>query len=139
MTLLCLSKQLAENNPKVKAFLQAEVLIKNLNKAHATLALKRSHGVIAVASYGLFLHQKVPVDFTALLFLDKMASPEACVGSVNGEKVVAKSQRPHVTVWTGEGVVAKEANTLPQLLSKGKATQFEMNPPPTICGTLEFY
>jgi hypothetical protein len=68
-----------------------------------------------------------------------MASLEACVSSVNGEKVVAKCQWPHVTVWTGEGVVAKEANTLPQLLSEGKATQFEMNPPPTICGTLEFY
>lgn len=113
--------------------------MKKLSKAHVTLAHKRSHGVTAVASYGLFLHQQVPVNLTSLLFSDKTAAFEACLGSVNGERVVSKNQWPHVTIWTGEGVAAKEANTLPQLLSEGKATQIELNPPATIVGTLEFY
>jgi hypothetical protein len=130
---------LAENNPKVKAFLKDKDMVKNLRKGHVTLAHKRSHGVTAVASYGIFHHEKVPVDLTALLFSDKMAAFEARLGSVNGERVVSKNEWPHVTVWTGEGVAAKEANTLPQLISEGKATQIELNPPPTIYGTLEFY
>ena len=114
-------------------------MVKNLRKGHVTLAHKRSHGVTAVASYGIFHHEKVPVDLTALLFSDKMAAFEARLGSVNGERVVSKNEWPHVTVWTGEGVAAKEANTLPQLISEGKATQIELNPPPTIYGILEFY
>lgn len=134
-----LSKQLAENNPKVNAFLKDKDIVRSLNRAHVTLAHKRSHGVTAVAGYGLFLHQEVPVNLTALLFSDKMAAFEARLGSVNGEKVVSKNQWPHLTIWTGEGVPAKEANTLPQLLSKGKATQIELNPPVTVHGTMEFY
>ncbi|KAL4610249.1 hypothetical protein ACB092_08G037900 [Castanea dentata] len=130
---------LAENNPKVNAFLKDKDMVRSLNRAHVTLAHKRSHGVTAVAGYGLFLHQEIPVNLTALLFSDKMAAFEACLGSVNGEKVVSKNQWPHLTIWTGEGVPAKEANTLPQLLSEGKATQIELNPPVTVHGTMEFY
>ncbi|KAK7854665.1 trna ligase 1 [Quercus suber] len=130
---------LAENNPKVDAFLKDKDMVRSLNRAHVTLAHKRSHGVTAVAGYGLFLHQEVPVNLTALLFSDKLAAFEVCLGSVNGEKVVSKNQWPHLTIWTGEGVAAKEANTLPQLLSEGKATQIELNPPVTVCGTVEFY
>jgi hypothetical protein len=133
------SKQLAEKNPEVKAFLKDKDMMKTLNKAHVTLAHKRSHGVTAVARYGIFLHEKVPVDLTALLFSDKTAAIEACLGSVNGEKVVSKNEWPHVTIWTGEGVAAKEANTLPQLLSEGKATLIQINPPICIFGTMEFY
>ncbi|XP_030968694.1 tRNA ligase 1 isoform X3 [Quercus lobata] len=130
---------LAENNPKVNAFLKDKDIVRILNRAHVTLAHKRSHGVTAVAGYGLFLHQEVPVNLTALLFSDKMAAFEVCLGSVNGEKVVSKNQWPHLTIWTGEGVTAKEANTLPQLVSEGKATQIELNPPVTVHGTIEFY
>ncbi|KAF2321845.1 hypothetical protein GH714_003057 [Hevea brasiliensis] len=93
----------------------------NLKKTHLTLAHKRSHGVTAVASYGMFLNQKVPVELTALLFTDKMAALEAQPGSVDGEKVVSKNEWPHVTIWTAEGVAPKEANTLPRLFSEGKA------------------
>ncbi|KAF2321811.1 hypothetical protein GH714_002912 [Hevea brasiliensis] len=81
---------LAQKNPKVEAFLQDKHLEHNLKKTHLTLAHKRSHGVTAVASYGLFLNQKVPVELTALLFTDKMAALEAQPGSVDGEKVVSK-------------------------------------------------
>ncbi|XP_050292566.1 tRNA ligase 1 [Quercus robur] len=130
---------LAENNPKVNAFLKDKDMVRSLNRAHVTLAHKRSHGVTAVAGYGLFLHQEVPVNLTALLFSDKMAAFEVCLGSVNGEKVLSKNQWPHLTIWTGEGVTAKEANTLPQLVSEGKATQIELNPPVTVHGTIEFY
>ncbi|XP_062171894.1 tRNA ligase 1 isoform X1 [Alnus glutinosa] len=134
-----LLNNLAEKNPEVKAFLKDKDMMKTLNKAHVTLAHKRSHGVTAVARYGIFLHEKVPVDLTALLFSDKTAAIEACLGSVNGEKVVSKNEWPHVTIWTGEGVAAKEANTLPQLLSEGKATLIQINPPICIFGTMEFY
>ncbi|KAL9362283.1 hypothetical protein Peur_045068 [Populus x canadensis] len=111
----------------------------NLEKAHVTLAHMRSHGVTAVAGYELFLLQKVPVELTALLFTDEMAALEAEIDSGDGEKAVPKNEWPHVTIWTGEKMVAKEANRLPQLLLEGKATQFEINPPITIPGTLGLY
>lgn len=104
-----------------------------------TLAHKRSHGIKAVADYGLFLHKTVPVELTALLFSDKMAAFEACPGSVEGEKIVCKNAWPHVTLWTSEGVAAKEANMLPQLFAEGKANRIDFNPPINISGTVEFY
>ncbi|KAA8544005.1 hypothetical protein F0562_021818 [Nyssa sinensis] len=130
---------LSEKNPKVEAFLKDKNMKTSLKRAHVTLAHKRSHGVTALASYGLFLHQNVPVDFTALLFSDKMAAFEACLGSVDGEKINSRNQWPHVTLWTDEGVAAKEANTLPQLFSEGKATRIDFNPPITITGVIEFF
>ena len=68
----------------------------NLEKARVTLAHKRSHGVTAVAGCELFLHQKVPVELTALLFTDEMAALEAEISSVDGEKAVPKNEWPHV-------------------------------------------
>ncbi|XP_043699681.1 tRNA ligase 1 isoform X2 [Telopea speciosissima] len=133
-----LLNNLAVKNPKVEAFLKGKDMENSLKKAHVTLAHKRSHGVTAVASYGMYLHREVPVDFTALLFSDNLAALEAHPGSVDGEKITSKNQWPHVTIWTG-GLAAKEANTLPQLLSEGKATRIEINPPVTIPGSLDFY
>ena len=127
-----------EKHPEAEAVLGNNHL-NNLLKAHVTLAHKRSHGVTAVASYGVFLHNQVPVELSALLFTDKMAAFEANLGSVDGERVISKNQWPHVTIWTAEGVAAKEANTLPELLSEGKATCIQLNPPVTISGTLNFY
>ncbi|XP_038715607.1 tRNA ligase 1 isoform X1 [Tripterygium wilfordii] len=128
---------LAGQNPKAEAFLKDKHNC--LQRAHVTLAHKRSHGVTAVASYGLFLDRKVPVEFTAILFTNKMAALEAQLGSVDGEKIVCRNNWPHVTLWTAEGIAPKEANTLPQLHSEGKATRIEINPPITIEGTLEFF
>lgn len=130
---------LAEKNPKVEAFLKDKHLENSLRNAHVTLAHKRSHGVTAVANYGLFLNRQVPVDFTALLFSDKMAALEAYPGSVDGERITSKNQWPHVTLWTGAGVAPKEANMLPELISEGTATRIDISPPITISGTLEFF
>ncbi|KAM1414714.1 hypothetical protein ACFX2I_006463 [Malus domestica] len=129
---------LAVKHSEAEAFLKDKHLDK-LNKAHVTLAHKRSHGVTAVASYGTFLHKTVPVDITKLFFSDKMAAFGASLGSVEGERVVSKNEWPHVTLWTAEGVPAKDANNLPQLHSEGKATCIAIDPPATIDGTLEFY
>ncbi|KAM1654078.1 hypothetical protein ACFX2K_006517 [Malus domestica] len=129
---------LAVKHSEAEAFLKDKHLDK-LNKAHVTLAHKRSHGVTAVASYGTFLHKTVPVDITKLFFSDKMAAFGASLGSVEGERVVSKNEWPHVTLWTAEGVPAKDANNLPQLHSEGKATCIAIDPPATIDGTLEFF
>ncbi|KAF7805558.1 tRNA ligase 1 isoform X1 [Senna tora] len=131
-------KNLGANNPTVEAFLKGKH-IESLNRAHVTLAHKRSHGIKAVADYGAFLHEKVPVELNALLFSDKMAAFEACPGFVQGEKIVSKNSWPHVTLWTAEGISAKEANTLPELLKQGKASRIDFNPPLTITGTVEFF
>lgn len=135
---ICL-KQLAGKDPTIDLFFKDKDLEHNLKKAHVTLAHRRSHGVTAVASYGPYVNRNVPVELTSLLFTDKMAAFEALLGSVDDEKIISKNQWPHVTIWTGEGVVPKEANMLPQLHSEGKATLIEINPPFTITGTLEFY
>ena len=104
-----------------------------------TLAHKRSHGVTAVASYGIFEKQNVSVDVTALLFSDKSAALEVQLGSVNGETISSKNEWPHVTLWTVAGVPPKEANALPQLLTEGKASHVEIEPPFTITGVVDFY
>lgn len=131
--------KLSGKNAEVEALLKDKHMENILRRAHVTLAHKRSHGVAAVASYGLYVDRQVPVELTALLFTDKVAALEARLGSVDDEKIISKNEWPHVTIWTAEGVAAKEANTLPQLLSEGKATLVEINPPITISGTLEFY
>lgn len=130
---------MALKDPKVEAFLKDKHLEDKLTKAHVTLAHKRSHGVTAVANYGIFLDKKAPVDLTLLFFTDKMAAFEAHIGSVDGERVVSKNEWPHITIWTGEGVAAKEANTLPDLFSKGKANCIEINPPISLSGAVEFF
>ena len=48
-------------------------------------------------------------------FHAEMAALEAEIGSVDSEKAVPKNEWPHVTIWTGEKMAAKEANRLPQL------------------------
>uniref|UniRef100_A0A2P2M261 tRNA ligase phosphodiesterase domain-containing protein n=1 Tax=Rhizophora mucronata TaxID=61149 RepID=A0A2P2M261_RHIMU len=131
--------KLGQINPKVESFLKDKDLEHNLRKAHVTLAHKRSHGVTAVASYGPFLSRELPVELTALLFTDKMAALEARLGCVDDEKVESRNEWPHVTIWTGEGVLPKEANMLQQLHSEGKATRVEVDPPATISGTVEFF
>ncbi|CAL9099126.1 unnamed protein product [Musa acuminata var. zebrina] len=131
--------KLANEDPKAKSFLEDKSLVNNLMKAHVTLAHKRSHGVTTVASYGVFLNQNLPVDFTALLFSDKLAALEAQLGSINGEKINSKNEWPHATLWTAPGTAPKEANTLPQLVSEGKATRIDIVPPVTVSGELDFY
>lgn len=126
-------------DPRVEVFLKNQDLKSSLSKAHLTLAHKRSHGVAALASYASHLNQQVPVEMTALLFSDKLAALEAEPGSVDGEKISSKNEWPHVTLWTAEGITAKEANMLPQLHTQGMATRIEINPPIQITGTLQFY
>lgn len=136
--LLC--QQLGEKNSNVDAFFKEKNIDASLKKAHLTLAHKKSHGVIAIANYGSVLHQDVPVEMTALYFSDKLVALEGHPGSSSdGEKVTSKNVWPHVTLWTDEGIAAKEANNLPQLFSEGKATKIEINPPITVTGTVEFY
>lgn len=125
-------------HPEVEAFFKDKNLTNQLTKAHVTLAHKNSHGVVAVANYAQFLNRKVPVEMTALLFSDKLAALEARIGSVDGERVIPKNEWPHVTLWTAKGVPPKEANTLPQLVSQGKASRFEIDPPMSITGEVIF-
>ncbi|KAF5200007.1 tRNA ligase [Thalictrum thalictroides] len=134
-----LLESLSQTNSKIGAFLKDKDMHNNLKKAHVTLAHKRSHGVAAVANYGVYLNQNVPVDLTALLFSDKSAALEVQLGFVGNEKIISKNQWPHVTIWTARGVLPKEANTLPQQLSDGKATRIDIEPPITISGSLDFY
>ncbi|XP_068668045.1 tRNA ligase 1-like isoform X2 [Aristolochia californica] len=134
-----LLNKLAQNNKKAGEFLKCKDFENSLKTAHVTLAHKKSHGVAAVANYGVYLNQNVPVYLTALLFSDKMAAFEVRLGSVDGEKINSKNEWPHVTIWTGEGVPPKEANKLPELQSEGKAILVEIEPPSTITGVLEFY
>jgi hypothetical protein len=134
-----LLEQLAVKNPNFKAFLKDKNMKNILTKAHVTLAHKRSHGVTAVANYGSFVDRNVSVSMTALLFTDKMAALEAHPGSIDGEKVESKNEWPHVTLWTADGVSAKEANDLPRLCLEGKAVRVQIDPPVSITGVLEFY
>ncbi|KAL0920411.1 hypothetical protein M5K25_009547 [Dendrobium thyrsiflorum] len=83
--------QLADKESEVRAFLKDKELENNLTKAHVTLAHKRSHGVTAVATYGVYQQQKVPVEFVALLFSDNLAALEARIGSINGKKISSKN------------------------------------------------
>ncbi|XP_058202693.1 tRNA ligase 1-like [Rhododendron vialii] len=130
---------LAEKHPQIKDFLGDKNMETNLKKAHVTLAHKAVHSVSAVANYGVFIDREVPVEMTALLFSDKMAALETCLGSVDGEKIISKNEWPHSTLWTGKGAAAKDANLFPQLHSEGKAIRIDIDPPHTITGIVQFY
>ncbi|KAL8057530.1 hypothetical protein ABFX02_04G190200 [Erythranthe guttata] len=130
---------LGEKDPRIEGFLKDKNLKSSLTRAHLTLAHKRSHGVTAVANYGPYVHQNVPIDMRAILFSDKTAAFEAEPGVVEGEKLTSKNEWPHVTLWTAQGVQARDANKLPNLLAEGKATRVEINPPITITGVLKFF
>ena len=90
-------------NATIKSFLEGKKkrIEEKLERAHVTLAHKRSHGVAAVARYGEHLNREVPVELTELIFNDKMAAFTAHVGSVDGETIVSKNEWPYVTLWTG--------------------------------------
>ncbi|CAM8967385.1 unnamed protein product [Rhodiola kirilowii] len=137
--ILNLLHTIAVNNPNVEAFLKDRRFEDCLKRAHVTLAHKRSHGLAAVCSYAQFLNRDVPVEITALLYSDKLAALEACIGSCDGERIKPMNEWPHITLWTGQGIPPKEANTLPQLHSEGKATRIEIDPPITISGPLKFH
>ncbi|XP_042038661.1 tRNA ligase 1-like isoform X2 [Salvia splendens] len=130
---------LGMKDPRVEGFFKDKDLKSSLKNAHLTLAHKRSHGVTALASFAPHLNQNVPVAVSSLLFSDKLAALEADPGVVDGEKIDSKNEWPHVTLWTAQGVEAKEANALPQLLAQGKATRVEINPPTTVTGVLQFF
>ncbi|CAN6171249.1 unnamed protein product [Urochloa humidicola] len=134
-----LLRKVSEKDTAVNTFLNEIKLEDSLTKAHVTLAHKRGHGVAAVASYGIYQHQEVPLSFNALYYNDKMAALEAQLGAVNGEQIKSRNEWPHTTLWTAPGVAPKEANTLPQLASEGKATRVPIEPPLTISGVLDFY
>ncbi|XP_057248037.1 tRNA ligase 1 isoform X3 [Beta vulgaris subsp. vulgaris] len=134
-----LLNNIAVRNPKVEVFFSDKNLADTLNKVHITLAHKRSHGVIAVANYGQYLNRKVDVEFTALLLSDNVAALEARLGSVDGEKINCKNKWPHATLWTASGIAAKEASTLPELVSQGMASRIEIDPPVLITGEVEFF
>ncbi|KAG0542028.1 hypothetical protein BDA96_02G067700 [Sorghum bicolor] len=131
--------KVAEKDTAVNSFLNKVRLEDNLKKAHVTLAHKRGHGVAAVASYGIYQHQEVPVSFSALYYTDKMAALEAQLGAVNDEQINSRNEWSHATLWTAPGVAAKEANMLPQLASEGKAERVPIDPPITISGVVDFY
>lgn len=132
--------QLGRKDPRVEGFLREKDLKSNLTEGHLTLAHKRAHGVAAVASFAPHRNHKVPVAVSSLLFSEKQAALEADPGAAaDGEKIKAKNEWPHVTVWCGEGVAAKEAGNLPQLVAQGKATRVEINPPITITGVVELF
>jgi len=124
---------------RAKMFLEEKNVKSTLNSAHVTLAHKRSHGVTAVASFGVFRGQQVPVEFTAILFSDKLAALEAHFGCIGNEKISSKNEWPHLTIWTGAGATPKEANTLPQLVSEGRAIRIDFKEPFTLMGTVNFF
>ncbi|PAN09974.1 hypothetical protein PAHAL_2G062600 [Panicum hallii] len=134
-----LLRKVSEKDTAVNTFLNETKLVDSLTKAHVTLAHKRGHGVAAVASYGVYQHQEVPVSFNALYYTDTMAALEAQLGAVNGEQIKSRNEWPHATLWTAPGVTPKEANMLPQLASEGKATRVPIEPPITVSGVLDFY
>ncbi|KAK4490159.1 hypothetical protein RD792_000816 [Penstemon davidsonii] len=139
--ILGLLDDLGTKDQIVEDFLKTSNLKSSLTKAHVTLAHKRSHGVTSIASYGPYLHQKVAISMNVLLFSDKLAAlgADPILRLADGEEISSKNEWPHLTLWTAQGVAAKEASMLPKLFTQGKATRVEIDPPITITGTLEFY
>lgn len=131
--------KIADLDSRAKIFLEERNVKSTLNSAHVTLAHKRSHGVTAVASFGVFCGQQVPVEFTAILFSDKLAALETHFGCIGDEKISSKNEWPHLTIWTGAGATPKEANTLPQLVSEGRAIRIDFKEPFTLMGTVNFF
>lgn len=124
------------------------------------LASRKRNGISDVVSYRRYVSgASVAVEFTALLVTDNMAALEAQC-SVDDEKRVSGYPWTHTVIWRRddpEDSVAESSDNgetgidrgehsdnetdislLPHLHSEGKATRFEINPPITVLGKLEF-
>ncbi|KAJ7543365.1 hypothetical protein O6H91_09G034600 [Diphasiastrum complanatum] len=134
--ILSILYKVANIDTKAKEYLQDKNLEETLKEIHLTLAHKRAHGVASVASYAMWRGSNVPVQFTAFLFSEKMCALEASLHSTGG--ITSRNSWPHVTVWTSKGTPAKEANSLPDLVSSGQATRTELMEPVTISGVVQF-
>lgn len=131
--------KIADLDSRAKIFIKEKNVKSTLNTAHVTLAHKRAHGVTAVASFGVFRGQQVPVEVTAILFSDKLAALETHLGCIGKEKISSKNEWPHLTIWTGAGATPKEASTLPRLVSEGRAIRIDFKQPFTLTGTVDFF
>lgn len=123
-------------NPQVEAVLSMKHLKESLRTSHITLAHKNSHGAAALAAYAPLRGTETQLQLTALLFSEKLAALEVHLtpGSVS-----SKNEWPHLTVWTGPGMQAKDANMLPQLVAAGEAKRVDLEEPVTLTGRINFY
>ena len=81
-----------------KMFLEETNVKRTLNSSHETRAHKRSHGVTTIASFGVFCGQQVPVEFTAILFLDRLVVLETHLGLIGNGKISLKNLWPHFMI-----------------------------------------
>ncbi|KAL2651085.1 hypothetical protein R1flu_019213 [Riccia fluitans] len=132
-------ESISAQNPQVHNYLNGKSWKENLGKAHITLAHKHAHGVAAVSAYGSFRGSPAPVQVTALVFSDKLCALEVQLNAGSEEQTVKSLNAwPHVTIWTGQGLKAKDANALPALVDKGQAQRIVFPNPIAINGTVEF-
>ena len=90
--------KIADLVSRAKIFIEEKNVKNTFNSAHVTLAHKRAHGVTAVATFGVFRGQQVPVEFTAILFSDKLAALETHLGCIGNEKISSKNEWTHLTI-----------------------------------------
>ncbi|KAG6543229.1 hypothetical protein Mapa_015480 [Marchantia paleacea] len=124
---------------QAQTYLSGKSWRENLSKAHVTLAHKHAHGVAAVSAYGSLRASPAPVQFTALVFTDKLCALEVQLNAAGEEQTIKSlNSWPHVTVWTGQGMKPKDANALPALVDKGQAQRIVFPNPISITGTVDF-
>ncbi|KAI5065871.1 hypothetical protein GOP47_0018495 [Adiantum capillus-veneris] len=118
-------QQLAATNMELEKYFLGRMVI--VNSAHVTLAHKHAHGVAAVAAFSEARGAVVSVKLKALLFSSKMCALEVQIME-NERGIYTKNEWPHVTVWTAQGTKAKEANLLPQMVTRGHASHVDFTP-----------
>lgn len=150
-------KQLVAKDPTCAQFSEDKDMESN---QLIVLASRKRNGISDVVSYRRCCSgASVAVEFTALLFTGNLAALEAqCY--VDDEKIVSGYPWTHTVIWRSDDLEDSDAewskdtetetkreedsdtetdiSLLPQLHSEGKATRFEINPPITIYGKLEF-
>ncbi|KAL3700604.1 hypothetical protein R1sor_018626 [Riccia sorocarpa] len=130
---------ISAESPQVQKYLTGKSWKESLGKAHITLAHKHAHGVAAVSVYGSLRGSPAQVQVTALVFSEKLCALEVQLNGANEEQAVKSLNAwPHVTIWTGQGLKAKDANALPALVSKGQAQRIAFSNPLTITGIVDF-
>lgn len=118
-------QQLAATNKELENYFCSRTVI--VNSAHLTLVHKHAHGVASVAAFGDVCGEAFPVKLKALLFSTEVCALEAEIME-NERGVYSRNEWPHVTVWTGHGTQAKEANILPEIVTRGHAYRVDFEP-----------
>jgi len=97
-----------------------------------------------MATFNHLLGSNVEAKATALLYSDKIAAVEVEIPKLSSNNAQypiprPRNQFPHITVWCGQDVQARESNELPGQVENNFATKISFEEPIPLSGSFSFW